>query len=66
MIGCELQDQDLMTLEVELKASAHEGFIPSVEQTVKEFMKLRGSVRVLNPSTLPPDHKSIEDIRKWD
>jgi len=65
MIGCELQDQDLMTLEVELKASAHEGFIPSVEQTVKEVIKLRGSVRILDSGTPPPDHKSIEDIRKW-
>jgi len=55
-----------MTLEVELKGSAPEGFIPSVEQTVKEFMKLRGSVRILDSGTPPPDHKSIEDIRKWD
>ena len=55
-----------MTLEVELKGSAAEGFIPAVEQTVKEVMKLRGSVRILDPGTLPPDHKTIEDVRKWD
>ncbi len=55
-----------MTLEVELKGSAPEGFIPSVEQTLKEVMKLRGSVRVLHSGTLPPDHKTIEDVRKWD
>ncbi len=60
------QDRDVMTLEVELKGSAAEGFIPAVEQTVKEVMKLRGSVRILDPGTLPPDHKTIEDVRKWD
>jgi len=60
------RNKDVMTLEVELKASAPEGFIPAVEQTVKEVMKLRGSVRILNPGTLPAGHKTIEDVRKWD
>ena len=60
------QDRDVMTLEVELKGSAAEGFIPAVEQTVKEVMKLRGSVRILSNGTLPPDHKTIKDVRKWD
>jgi phenylacetate-CoA ligase len=60
------QDQDIMTLEVELKGSAPDEFIPSVEQTIKEVMKLRGSVRVLAPGTLAPDHKTIDDVRKWD
>jgi phenylacetate-CoA ligase len=60
------QDRDVMTLEVELKGSTAEGFIPAVEQTVKEVMKLRGSVRIMDPGTLPPDHKTIEDVRKWD
>src|SRR5208283_1824274 len=53
------RNKDLMTLEVELKGSAPEGFIPSVEQTVKEVIKLRGSVRILDAGTLPADHKTI-------
>jgi phenylacetate-CoA ligase len=60
------QDRDVMTLEVELKGSVSEEFIPAVEQTVKDVMKLRGSVRILANGTLPPDHKTIEDVRKWD
>ena len=57
---------ELLTLEVELKGSAPGGFIPAVEQTVKEVMNFSGSVRILDPGTLPPDHKTIEDVRKWD
>src|SRR4030042_4346340 len=41
------QDQDVMTLDVELKGSAAGGFIPAVEQTVKEGLKLKGSGRIL-------------------
>ena len=55
-----------MTLEVELKGSAPEEFVPGVEQTVKEVMKLRGSVRILDFGISAPDHKTIEDVRKWD
>jgi phenylacetate-CoA ligase len=60
------QDQDVMTLEVELKESESEGLIPAVEQTIREVIKLRGQVRVLASGTLPPDHKVIDDRRKWD
>jgi len=60
------KDQDVMTLEVELKAQAPEGFIAAVEQTLREVTKLRGAVRTLEPGTLPDGHKTIEDVRKWD
>lgn len=60
------KDQDIMTLEVELKAQAPEGFIGAVEQTLREVTKLKGAVRTLEPGTLPEGHKTIEDVRKWD
>jgi phenylacetate-CoA ligase len=60
------KDRDMMTLEVELKGSQPDGFVSMVEQTVREVMRLKGSVRILAAGTLPPDHKTIEDARKWD
>jgi phenylacetate-CoA ligase len=60
------QDQDVMTLEVELKQQAQEGLIPAIEQSVREVFKLRGSVRIFEPGKLPDDGKMIEDLRKWD
>ena len=36
------QDQDVMTLDVELKQQAQEGLIPAIEQSVREVFKLRG------------------------
>jgi phenylacetate-CoA ligase len=59
-------DQDVMTLQMELKAPVAEDFLGAVELTVKEVMKLKGKVGILEPGTLPPDHKTIEDVRKWD
>jgi len=60
------RDQDVMTLEVELKESVGEGFVPEVEKTIRETLKLRGSVKILQKGTLPADHKIIDDVRKWD
>ena len=60
------KDQDIMTLEVELKSAAGGGLIPSIEQSLKEVIKLKGSVRILQPGTLPAEFKTIEDVRKWD
>jgi phenylacetate-CoA ligase len=60
------QDQDVMTLEIELKESPTEGLIPAVEQTIREVIKIRGAVRILKSGTLPAEHKTIEDVRKWD
>jgi phenylacetate-coenzyme A ligase PaaK-like adenylate-forming protein len=60
------QDQDIMTLEVELKGVSSEGLVPAIEQSVREVFKLRGSVRILEPGKLADDQKMIEDVRKWD
>lgn len=60
------KDQDVMTLEVELKSAAGEGLIPAIEQTLREIVKLKGAVRILEPGTLSAESKTIEDIRKWD
>jgi len=46
-------DQDVMTLEIEIKGEASEGFVAAVEQTLREATKLKGSVRVLSPGSLP-------------
>ena len=60
------QDQDVMTLEVELEGPVREGLVPAIEQTIREVLKLRGYVKILAAGTLPADHKSVEDVRKWD
>ncbi len=60
------KDQDVMTLEIELKEPESDGFVPMVEQTVRDVVRLRGQVRIIAPGTLPADHKMIEDLRKWD
>jgi phenylacetate-CoA ligase len=60
------QDQDIMTLEVELKQSVRENVSPAIEQTVREVFKLKGSVRIVEPGNLTDDLKMIEDVRKWD
>lgn len=59
-------DQDVMTLEVELKEAPGADLVPSVEKTIREVIKLKGSVRVLEPGTLKEGFKTIEDVRKWD
>jgi len=60
------KDQDVMTLEIELKGPAGEGLLPAVEQTIREVMKLRGFVRIVESGSLPSEGKTIEDVRKWD
>lgn len=59
-------DQDLMTLEIELKGVAEEGLVTAVEKTLREATKLRGAVRIVEPGTFPEGYKVIEDVRKWD
>ena len=59
-------DQDLMTLEVELKGSASEELIPGILLSIREIIKLRGEVKVVKPGELADAQKVIEDRRKWD
>jgi phenylacetate-CoA ligase len=60
------KDQDVMTLEMELKGSAQEGLLDAVERTLRDVAKLKGAVKIVPPGTLPEDLKLIEDVRKWD
>ena len=59
-------DQDVMKLEIELKGSVAEGFISKVEATIRDSLRLKGSVCVLDPGTLESEDKIIDDRRKWD
>jgi phenylacetate-CoA ligase len=59
-------DQDLMKLEIELRGAVAEGFVSKVEETIRDSMKLKGVVCILEPGTLIDEHKIIEDRRKWD
>jgi phenylacetate-CoA ligase len=59
-------DQDVMTLEMELKGGAPDDLVPAVEGTVKEMIKLKGSVKIVDAGTLKDDGKIIEDVREWD
>jgi phenylacetate-CoA ligase len=60
------QDSDLMTLEIEVTGEPGAELVASVEQSIKEILKLRGAVRILESGTLQEGHKTIEDVRKWD
>jgi phenylacetate-coenzyme A ligase PaaK-like adenylate-forming protein len=59
-------DQDIMKLEVELKGAVAEGFLSKVEATIRDSLKLKGSVCILESGTLADEQKIIEDRRKWD
>jgi phenylacetate-CoA ligase len=61
-----LQDQDLMTLEVEMKEELAPSLKTSIENSIKETLKLKGAVRKLPTDTLKEGFRIIEDIRKWD
>ena len=38
----------------------------AVEAAIRDVMKLRGSVEVVPPGTIPDGAKKIDDQRKWD
>ena len=59
-------DTDIMTLEVELKESSGEELLNSIGETIKEVIKLKGVVKVVEPGSLAKTEKLIEDLRKWD
>ena len=55
-------DADVMTLQAEslgLDTAA-------IEETLRDVLKLRGSVAQVNPGSLPNDGKVIDDVRKFD
>jgi len=54
--------QDEMTLKVE-SASASEGLFDRISEAIRDVTKLRGSVELAEPGSLPNDGKVIEDAR---
>jgi len=55
---------DLMTLQCELDAAQASGLVERVAETLREVSKLRGSIEIKLPGTLPNDGQVIEDARK--
>ena len=55
-------DADVMTLQVESLGCD----TAAIEETLRDVVKLRGSVAQVNPRSLPNDGKVIDDIRKFD
>jgi len=56
--------QDEMTLKVE-SASASEGLSARISEAIRDVTKLRGTVELAAPGTLPNDGKVIEDARSY-
>ena len=55
-------DADVMTLQAESEGMD----AGAVETTLRDVLKLRGSVEQFAPGSLPNDGKMIDDIRKFD
>ena len=56
--------QDEMTLKVE-SASASEGLSDRISEAIRDVTKLRGTVELAAPGSLPNDGKVIEDARSY-
>jgi hypothetical protein len=56
--------QDEMTLKVE-SASASEGLTARISEAIRDVTKLRGTVELAAPGSLPNDGKVIEDARSY-
>ena len=57
---------DQMSFEVEVEGAAPEGLAERIAETIREVTKLRGSVAIHTPGSLPNDGKVIEDTRRYD
>jgi len=55
---------DVMTLKVEA-AQADEALAARIGDAIRDVTKLRGSVELLSPGSLPNDGKVIDDIRSY-
>jgi len=55
---------DSMTLKVETTGAA-QGFEQKISEAIREVTKLRGTVELLPPGSLPNDGKVIEDARSY-
>jgi len=57
---------DQMMLKVETDGSRADGLEQRVGEAIREVTKLRGSVELLSPGSLPNDGKVIEDARRYE
>ena len=58
---------DSLTLRVQLTAGADAASIGhALESAIRDVMKLRGSVDVVDGGTIPENSKKIADLRTWD
>ncbi len=57
---------DRMCLEIEVEGTAPEGLAERVAETIRDVTKLRGTVAIRAPGSLPNDGKVIEDARRYD
>jgi phenylacetate-CoA ligase len=58
---------DSMTFQVEAAAAGapHAGLDQRISEAIRDITKLRGTVELLSPGSLPNDGKVIEDARKY-
>lgn len=57
---------DRMCLEIEVDGATPEGLAERVAETIRDITKLRGTVAIRTPGSLPNDGKVIEDARRYD
>ena len=60
--------QDMMTFQVELRGEVPNQEIIKVrlERDIKDFLTIKGVVRIIPLGTLPELHQKIDDQRKWE
>ena len=56
---------DAMTLKVETACSGPDGLVAKVGEAIRDVTKLRGTVELVLPGSLPNDGKVIEDARSY-
>jgi phenylacetate-CoA ligase len=59
--------KDEMTLQLELKQelASLESFNSLVEKSIRDVLKVRGTLEIVPPGTIPEGCKIIEDLRIW-
>jgi len=57
--------QDELTVRVEASSSTAEALRTAVEESVREFLRLRATVEILPAGTLGEDEKMLVDRRTW-
>jgi len=62
------RDQDIMTFQVELRDENvdKEKLRESIQDTIRDVMKVRGDVEFVPQGTVLEGAKKIEDKRTWD